>query len=276
VDDIFADAERREDQLYDELSASPVCELSGVVSASGVSGGKARGQEFWSLLLTLDAWRVGTDPVRTESLMLRRRVTDEELKAFQETIDSETVIKVRARVTEDNVFGSPQGQLEEFLGAVSDDTELHSCLAELQKPVIHSDRRFGPLTFDRSIRWYAGTARWNGKLIDLNVNAETEDELLQALAVAYTLWDNESNWHQRVIDYAVEELLPLKNDSWLGDDETEFTPDQFKNQMTLEAICVYADGGFEFWHNDGDLFWGHSIQIGGTLSEGLDCADIPG
>jgi hypothetical protein len=29
------------------------------------------------------------------------------------------------------------------------------------------------------------------------------------------------------------------------------------------------DGAFEFWHNDGDLFWGHSILIVGSLEEGL-------
>jgi hypothetical protein len=27
----------------------------------------------------------------------------------------------------------------------------------------------------------------------------------------------------------------------------------------LEAIQVLRDGEFEFWYDDGDLFWGHSI-----------------
>jgi hypothetical protein len=43
--------------------------------------------------------------------------------------------------------------------------------------------------------------------------------------------------------------------------------------MTLEAITVYPEGSFDFWYNDSDLFWGHSIQIGGDLTED---ADIPG
>lgn len=276
MDDIFADANRKVDQLHDELAASPVHELTGIVSPSGVGAGRSGGQELWSLLLTLDAWRVGSEPVRTESLTLRRRVTDAELRTFQESIDSETVVKIRARVAMDNTFGRPQGQLEEFIGIDSADTELHSQLAELQKPATHTDERFGTLTFDRRVSWYSGTARWCGQSIDLNVNVEDNDEPSPALKVAYALWDNESNWQQRVADYAVKELLPLKNDNWLSDDETEFTSEQFKSKITLESISVYADGDFEFWHDDGDLFWGHSIQVSGNLSDGLTGADIPG
>ena len=46
--------------------------------------------------------------------------------------------------------------------------------------------------------------------------------------------------------------------------------------MKIESITVHPDGGFEFWHNDGDLFWGHSILISGSLVEGPNSADIPG
>lgn len=46
--------------------------------------------------------------------------------------------------------------------------------------------------------------------------------------------------------------------------------------MKLEAITVRPNGEFEFWHDDGDLFWGHSILISGDLNHGLEDADIPG
>jgi hypothetical protein len=74
----------------------------------------------------------------------------------------------------------------------------------------------------------------------------------------------------------VEKLLPLKNDSWLGENERELTPADFKKKMKLQSINVAGDGSFEFWHDDGDLFWGHSIQIRGKLKDGLVDADIPG
>ena len=74
----------------------------------------------------------------------------------------------------------------------------------------------------------------------------------------------------------MQELLPLKNENWLDEDEAELSPDEFKDRMTLESITVYPSGSFDFWHNDGDLFWGHSIQISGNLSDGPKHADIPG
>jgi hypothetical protein len=74
----------------------------------------------------------------------------------------------------------------------------------------------------------------------------------------------------------VQALLPLKNESWLAEGEVDVTADQFKGRMALESITVHPDGSFEFWHNDGDLFWGHSIQISGCLSKGPTGADIPG
>ena len=46
--------------------------------------------------------------------------------------------------------------------------------------------------------------------------------------------------------------------------------------MRLTSINTYPEGGFEFWHDDGDLFWGHYIQVSGSLDEGLTSADIPG
>ena len=83
-------------------------------------------------------------------------------------------------------------------------------------------------------------------------------------------------WKENVDDFAVKKLLSLKNDVWLGEDESPLNADQFKSRMTLQSVSIYPDGEIEFWHDDGDLFWGHSIQISGSLGEGLTDADIPG
>ena len=32
-------------------------------------------------------------------------------------------------------------------------------------------------------------------------------------------------------------------------------------RMELDAIQISADGHFEFWFNDGEMFWGHSIHV---------------
>lgn len=266
---------QREDEMYEQLLGSPSVELTGIVSPSGVSAGKPRGQMLWSLLLSFDVWRINGGPIRTESITIRRRVADDELRKFQSAIAAETIVRIRARVAEDNVFGSVQAYLEKYVEP-ADDSQLQAILEELQKPKIFEDDRFGTFTFDRRIRWYSAPIRWASEMIDLTLNAEEPDDIETCLKIALGLWSQESFWKTRIEDYAVQELLPLKNDVWLGDDETEFSPEEFKNRMTLQSISIYPNGDFEFWHGDGDLFWGHSIQISGNLANGPTAADIPG
>jgi hypothetical protein len=46
--------------------------------------------------------------------------------------------------------------------------------------------------------------------------------------------------------------------------------------MILESIAFEADGDFTFWHDDGEMFRGHSIEVRGNLADGITDADIPG
>lgn len=50
----------------------------------------------------------------------------------------------------------------------------------------------------------------------------------------------------------------------------------FVGRMRLESISVDKEGNFDFWHDDGGLFFGHSIVVRGSLGEGCVDADIPG
>lgn len=145
-----------------------------------------------------------------------------------------------------------------------------------RRPVTFDDPSFGAFTLDRGIDWFTGQAVWNGVPVALNLSSKESEEVEAALETARALWRSQESWSRRIADYAAQELLPLKNESWLDEGEAELTADQFKARMRLEAITVHPDGSFVFWHNDGDLFWGHSIQISGSLSEGPTDADIPG
>jgi len=46
--------------------------------------------------------------------------------------------------------------------------------------------------------------------------------------------------------------------------------------VSLSSITVHPQGTFEFWYDDGDLFWGHSIMISGSIEKGLREAGIHG
>lgn len=157
-----------------------------------------------------------------------------------------------------------------------DSSGLVEIAEELAQPFIVQTEKFGPLTLDRSIGCFDGKADWNGQSVNLSCDVDGSLDLTAPLQVAERLWNDQMAWKVRVDAYAVKELLPIKNDFWLDEDEAPLTPEQFLSRMRLESIAVAKNGRFDFWHNDGDLFWGHLIQISGTLDEGLTHADIPG
>ena len=206
-------------------------------------------------------------------LVIRRQVTKEDLSALQEKLSPYVVVRVRARIGE-SPFKGHQGQLEAFIGVDASDAELNQHAEQLQKPVTLEDAIFGTFTLDRRVDWFTAEVVWDGKPILLNLSESTE--VRETLRMAHLLWERQDEWNRRIRDFAVQKLLSLKNDNWLDEDDAELTPDEFKDRMTLDSITMNADGSFDFWHNDGDLFWGHSIQIGGNLSEGPKYADIPG
>jgi hypothetical protein len=273
--DEFDRHNQRKDKFYEKALASPVVELTGIVSPFGVGAGKSPGQQVSSMFLTLAAWRSHGGPIRTESLTIYRRVTDDELLEFWSVIAADTVVRIRARVAEDNDVGFAQAYLEEYLG-LADDRELQARLDELKKPKTVEDVPFGTFTFDRRAGYYSAEVKWVGETIELRLNAEEPDEIKSCLKIARDLWSQQSSWKTRIDDFAAQALLALKNDRWLEDDETELSPEDFKSKMTLQSISIYPDGNFDFWYDDGDLFWGHSIQVSGSLADGPTSAGIPG
>jgi hypothetical protein len=110
----------------------------------------------------------------------------------------------------------------------------------------------------------------------LHFRVDTGESIEAALKTAETIWSRQTEWTQRVTAYAVAQLLQLKNDFWLEDNEQPLSADDFVERMDLESISFDNDGDFEFWHDDGDPFWGHLIQICGNLTDGLTRADILG
>jgi hypothetical protein len=137
------------------------------------------------------------------------------------------------------------------------------------------DPRFGAFEFDLRLGRYNGRAIWEGVQVKLNLAAVDDQERDASLACAHRLW-SEPGWAAQVHDYAVKHLLPVKNRGWLDEGEAPLTPAQFIGRMRLVAIDVEPDGHFTFWHDDGDLFWGHAIEVGGTLDGGPNHADTPG
>src|SRR5690242_20339180 len=133
--DIFAEAKLRQQQLLEQLAAAPILEVLGVVAPTGVSGGRSRGEELWTLRMTFDAWRIPGAALQTRALTIRRKVTHEELAKFRALITPYAVIRIRARVVSESSFGGPEALLEAVVEPVDSDEELNKHSIQLQKPV---------------------------------------------------------------------------------------------------------------------------------------------
>lgn len=273
--DIFDDARQKRKQLLAIFETLPTTTVHGVVGANGPSGGKVPPELHWSLNMNLIAWRIPGSPIHNTQLLVSKIVSDEELHTLQSSITSESIVAFRGKLCENSPFGDTRAQLFDLLDRPSDN-ELELILSQFRQPVEIVDPVVGRMALNKSVNWFEGKITWLGKQIDIAVSVDDKGTPTDSLQTAKTLLGAMEQWANRVNDYAVGELLKLKNDNWLSEEESPISREEFINRMQLNSITAYPDGDFDFWHHDGDLFWGHAIQVSGSLSEGLTHADIAG
>jgi len=246
-----------------------VVEIEGVVSPSD-QGGWPHSDAYAVHCFSFSAWRRLRQPLIKNELTILRPVDPDGDWFFE--YPKLTVHRIRVLLSTDDSRAIFAGKSKD----VADTKGLLVVIEELKKPVIIATERFGDLTLDRSIGWFEGNVRWNGELVHVTFSPDDNQNINKGLATAEKLWSEQQAWKEKVGSYAVKKLLPLKNDYWLGDGESPLNTDEFISRMTLQSISILPDGDFEFWHDDGDLFGGHFIQISGSLDDGLTDADIPG
>lgn len=243
----------------------------GPMAIGGFSSGKTT---KWCMSLELLCWRVKGEALNDTPLRVYKEgVTSSALDAYQRKLHPYDIVALRGVLRKKR--GSTYCDLVRFVRP-SRDEEMAECAKSLQAPIKLKDDFFGTLTYDRGLQQYECKAGWNGKRVRVSFRVEQEKDLRSILELARRLWKAQKSWDKRVRDFAVARLLPLKNECWLDDYERKVTSKRFRDRMKLESIAIYPDGEFEFWHDDGDLFWGHSILVSGSLRKGPTSADIPG
>ena len=75
---------------------------------------------------------------------------------------------------------------------------------------------------------------------------------------------------EKAKEYTVKKLLKLKNDLWLEEDEKEVTKKEFKARMKFTSLYVFSESA-NFYFDDGDLFWGHIIEV--NVNQNLEFTD---
>lgn len=231
-----------------------------------------------------DHWRKEGGSLVKKRLLVLERVSIEGLQTDDGERDEEwwdafwskypdlSIQRLTVRISEDET----RSVLIELHPLEASDQEFDPIIEQLQKPVTLGDKIFGTLTLDRRRGQFVGTAKWNRRKVKVSFDTNKKGSAKVAIASGKALWEDQKSWKTRIEDFAVEQLLPMKNDNWLDEDEAALSAKQFKKCMTLESISIRVDGSFDFGYDDGELFWGHPIGVSGNHKDGLIHADFSG
>ncbi|WPP52997.1 DUF2262 domain-containing protein [Catalinimonas niigatensis] len=144
-----------------------------------------------------------------------------------------------------------------------------------KQPITFDSEKLGVFTLERGPNWFVSTQIWYDHEIELMLMDEDTPPISSEKA-AISLFEKQRYWHRKFVKIIIEELLPLKNESWLEEHDQPFTESDFEKRIKITSISVWDDGAFESWFDDGDLFWGHGINVNGNLSDGVESAGIAG
>jgi hypothetical protein len=261
------------------LREAPRQVIHAVIYPAGVGAGKSPEETLWHMTFELAAWALPEGPVHRGKVLVRREIEEGELDSYRKQLPDCGIVALEVgMLRNDELFDDPQAWLHAIRPGIPAQPELQHIAENLGRPATTEDVQFGTFILNRRLNWHEAHTFWGKDGVRLTLTSGNADEAFpeETLAQARILWDEQARWDREARDFMAGELLALKNDNWLDEGEAELTAEEFVERATVESIKVSPDGKFEFWYNDGDLFWGHSIMVSGSLEEGINDAGIHG
>jgi hypothetical protein len=244
--------------------------IQGIVSPRSQSGRPSYDSGPEVHYFSLAAWHRRDEPIIKRDLIVLRPV--ERGSQYFDDFPAYSIHRMSVLLSTDG----KRAVFEKLLPLAEPDEELLAFGGELRKPVVISTKTFGDVTLDCRWDWFEAKTTWNGKPVTVSFHRDDAGAITAAVNTAEFLWTNQSKWNRDVETCAVKELLPIKNANWLGEHERPVTESEFLKRIRLESISFYGDGSFSFWYNGGDIFWGHSIDVGGNMKDGVRYANFHG
>lgn len=148
------------------------------------------------------------------------------------------------------------------------------------KDIMKLEREYGPLPEPKQVRdippvtdKLLGTLTWNNDLdefcseimhgkaaVKLRLGAEP-DQLAPVMDRARKITTDLKNYDRKAREYMCRMMLQLKNETWLDDGEQPLTAEQFMSALILSSISFSTSNKVEFFYDDGDIFWGHTVIV---------------
>ncbi len=250
--------------------STKLSEIVGIVEVE-TQGGFLRCPHYKVHMFGFVAWRHVQQSDIRHKLTILRPVADWSKEMFT-AFPAGSIHRLRVLLSTDET----RAVVAELLPVAGDEPELRAVARKLEEPITFSSLQFGELLLNRRIGWFEGEMDWCGVPIELHIICQTIEDLPALLGVAEGLWNAEANWNRRILEFAVQELLELKNRNWRVAGERKVSAKQFQSRMSLVSVSIRCGELWEFWYEDDGLFSGHAIVVRGSLKDGPTESDISG
>ena len=149
----------------------------------------------------------------------------------------------------------------------------------LSKPV-EIDTPYGKFVLDRSMSWFEGEIELNGLVFTafLETDEDNGETAELALKVFLKTAENFEDFDRKNKEFAADNLLDLAHE-WQESDDGENEPltrEQFIEAIGVSEWTVTPYGNMTLYYYDGDIFWGHAIEINIDEDGTIEDADIAG
>lgn len=239
-----------------------------ITDSSGIGAGKLPNEKLWNVHIKFTAYKELDNTIIHKDGVLLKQCTDDELNVLRNSLKKDSIARVSVNIIDNELY------LKDILEIDINDKDLNKILEDQLKPIYYYDNFFGEFNLDKSINVFTKSIKWINSDITLSFENSNENDILSSLKTAFNLFDNKLKYDKELKEFASNELLELKNDCWLDEEENEISKDDFINNLEVDYIDVSPDGDFTIYCDDNNMFWGHSIIISGNINTGLETANI--
>ena len=158
--------------------------------------------------------------------------------------------------------------------------DLKKTWEDYNKPIVINDDVLGELTLNKEYEVFEGYINWDGKVISLMLEVDVDDNSTwdQISKSAKEMIIQLEQWDKKMRELSSKKLTVLAN-QWASDEKDIIAPiteDDFANRISISELVFSSDDAFSVMYDDDEMFWGHAIEVQGTLEKGIESSNIIG
>jgi hypothetical protein len=228
----------------------------------------------WELCLTLQPWRGEDGAIQlTKLTAIAHDLDRESAQSLVRAYPSGGVVRLAPAALPAPDEASPDVAILKLEGLI-DAPDLAGFIMPAPVFAPYNHPALGSFVKDNDYLPHIGKAVWNGAPIEIWLDGD-EPDLDACAATAQAMLANAAVWQAEMTARAYAKMYANWNAVW-REDEPALTEAEWRARLTIEALSVTASGRFTGTFADGDLYWGHTIEVSGSLAAGATDAAMCG